>query len=159
MILPKAHTACSQTFWWGECSSLRKSGTASEKYKQNTMQLLRNTYLRRQNYLTQSFVRLSPCGWELVKALPDDTELKHCVTIFPLLLVLTELKITWHLICFKPQKVTKACQNSKLSYTHYTQKSSTNFFLTEPIAEVATVQPASLIQVSQLKSIDYWPAT
>lgn len=30
MIFPSAHTACSQTFWWGECKSLRKSGTASE---------------------------------------------------------------------------------------------------------------------------------
>lgn len=35
MIFPNAHTACSQTFWWGEWRSLRKSGTASEggKYK------------------------------------------------------------------------------------------------------------------------------
>jgi len=42
MIFPKAHTACSQTFWWGECSSLRKSGTASERHKKPPTQLLRN---------------------------------------------------------------------------------------------------------------------
>lgn len=34
MIFPNAHTACSQTFWWGEWRSLRKSGTASEGGKQ-----------------------------------------------------------------------------------------------------------------------------
>lgn len=29
MMLPKAQTACSHTFWWGEWSSLRNRGTAS----------------------------------------------------------------------------------------------------------------------------------
>ena len=39
MMLPRAHTACSQTFWWGEWSSLRKSGTASTQRKQNGVNL------------------------------------------------------------------------------------------------------------------------
>lgn len=34
MMLPRAQTACSHTFWWGEWSSLRKSGTASTQMNQ-----------------------------------------------------------------------------------------------------------------------------
>lgn len=87
MIFPKAHTACSQTFWWGECSSLRKSGTASEKYKQKSMQLLKNSSLKRQNsWHTWSLNTFSDCMrnsslcWVLVRInFPDDTEISHCV--------------------------------------------------------------------------------
>ena len=33
IMFPKAHTACSQTFWCGEWRSLRKRGTASIRKK------------------------------------------------------------------------------------------------------------------------------
>lgn len=89
MIFPKAHTACSQTFWWGECSSLRKSGTASEKYKQKSMQLLRNISLKRQNsWHTLSLNKISDCKrnfslcWVLVKTLTSQIILKYVTVYF-----------------------------------------------------------------------------
>lgn len=31
IMLPKAHTACSQTFWWGDCNNSKNNGTAPVK--------------------------------------------------------------------------------------------------------------------------------
>lgn len=37
IMFPRAQTACSQTFWIGECSSCRKRGTASEDKKKEEL--------------------------------------------------------------------------------------------------------------------------
>lgn len=126
MIFPKAHTACSQTFWCGEWSSLRKSGTASERYKKTPMQLLRNTPPLKDKRV---HIISSSKKWDIFLPIKYQRLLRWywnkthhnsscCLTEYTLQnTIKASLKITWH--AFTSLTFTEACQDSKFSYIYY----------------------------------------